>query len=264
MGKRMVRRTQVAVPAVVKADVDAGTTPIDAGTSVSNPLAGSLIENNSGLYRWIFGILKTLVGLPLCFFGLRWWKWNGLVSGVVAGMMFGNFIEKMVMTYYVYTDLLQWVWLGVIVALCVVFAIGFRCWKRCGSAFMGGLVGLIAYNLTISIISACRTDFALPEWWLQMVIMGCAVGFGFFMGCFFKKTIVIISTAVAGGYTFVSGVGTLVGRFPEPYMKIEGWVWWSWLAGAFVFMILGMFVQCCTYKKQEESEEHGHATIHLD
>lgn len=143
-----------------------------------------------------------------------------------------------------------------IAILCIVLAIGFRAWARCGSSLMGALVGLIAYNLTISVATTLNT-FEMPATWLQMVLMGAGVGLGFLLGCLLKKTIIIISTAVAGGYTFVSGVGTLNGQFPEPYFDIEGWVWWSWLAGAVMFMVIGMIMQCCTYKKEEDQRrEH--------
>ena len=253
------RRIQSVVDnakAAVASPVEAGATPISDNTAVTNPKLASTIANNSGLYRWVIGGLKTVVGIPLCFFGFRWWGWNALVSGVVAGFTFGNVIEKMVMQYYDYTTLNQWLWLAGMAVLCVLFAFAFSCWKRCASSFLGALLGLLIYNMTISVISVCSPGYELPEAWILLIVLGGALGLGFFLGCLLKKTMIITTTAVAGGWTFVCGVGTLVGHFPEPYVALDGWVWFTWLAAAIACMTLGLFVQICTWKKSEDYGNH--------
>jgi hypothetical protein len=243
--------------------IEPGQTPTSDNTKTTNPKLASTIENNSALYRWVIGSVKTVVGIPLCFFGFRWWGWNALVSGVVAGFTFGNVIEKMVMQHYQYTTLNQWLWIAGMAGLCVLFAFAFSCWKRCASSFLGALLGLLIYNMTISVISVCSPNYQLPEAWILLIVLGAALGLGFLLGCLLKKTMIITTTAVAGGWTFVCGVGTLVGHFPEPYESLDGWIWFTWLAAAIACMVIGLFVQIFNWKKSEDQNQ-GEVMIEID
>ena len=44
--------------------------------------------HNNDVYRWVWGSLFAIAGLPLCYMGLRWWPILSFAAGALLGKAF--------------------------------------------------------------------------------------------------------------------------------------------------------------------------------
>lgn len=76
-----------------------------------------------------------------------------------------------------------------------------------------------------------------------------------------KNYMVLVGSAIVGGWTFTAGVGTFVGHFPYTYYdSLQAWVWWTWFAGAITLMVFGTVWQCADKVNKENAKNNNTAT----
>lgn len=190
-----------------------------------------------------------LIGIPLGFFGLKWWRWLGFVLGAFIGLYWALALQGVIMSRVAWTTAAQWIWLVVYVLLAVAVALLMGCCRRMVGAIVGGFLGThLAYSFICLWGTFNSVDLAMP-WWGQLIAYAILVTGGVFLGCFCPKNMIIIGTSLAGGYAFVAGLGTLVGQFPNEYYATETWVWWVWFAACILVQVAALVFQCMTRKR---------------
>lgn len=239
--------------APVSADTGSGSS---ATTPTPPPTTGGLIPSSryqlSESERWIYGAVWTIVGIPLCFFGLKWWNFFAWIVGALLGIASGNFIQGLSQSWVSNTTWL-WVCFGITVALAVTLAIIFICCKKMVGMFLGAYLGFIVYNAVASYISSSQNGKA-PEWWVMLVVMGSAVVLGCLLGCWLADSIISVGSAVIGAWSFTCGVGTLLGMFPYAYVSVPAYAYWLFMGGFAVLATTGCVVQCIDQNKRKDKE----------
>jgi len=210
-------------------------------------------EDITSIYRWTSGIVFTLIGFPLCFFGLLWWKANSWIMGCMCGWFFGAAIQKM------FTgegdEVVQWVMLVVIVGLTITFMLVFYFFPKLASALLGACLGILVTNILFAVVLACNGDKGWA-WWISLVALLGSIALGSTMGCCWSEPMNVVSTSMVGGWCLIAGVGTLCGQFPKRYVVMDAadeWTWFLWFAGAITCMVVGLIVQCM-HKNQRQHD----------
>lgn len=92
--------------------------------------------------RWIYAAFWTIIGLPLCFYGKKYWCLFGPLLGAITGIFIGNFIEAQ-LSNLVYSnkpgvsDTWSWVFMVGTIVIAGILAIIFACAKT----IVGILIG---------------------------------------------------------------------------------------------------------------------------
>lgn len=152
----------------------------------------------------IIGILLAVLGLAICFFGLRYWFIMLPIFGAIAGFFLGaRVMQDLFGTGFLSTGV-SWI-VGIIVGL--VFAVlSWFVWYA-GAIIMAGAVGA---SLFTGILHAIFTN----PWGVALVvvaIIGAVIFAGIALALNLPIYIVIVNSALGGASLAVAGVLVLMG-----------------------------------------------------
>jgi hypothetical protein len=153
----------------------------------------------------IIGILLALIGLGVCFFGLRYWFIMLPIFGAVAGFFVGaRVVQEVFGTGFLSTGV-SWI-IGIIVGL--VFALlSWFVWYA-GAIIMAGAVGASLFS---GILHAIFTN----PWGIMLFIVALIGAILFAAIALFLNLpiyIVIVNSALGGAALAVAGVLVLIGN----------------------------------------------------
>ena len=193
----------------------------------------------------LVGIILALIGLAVCFFGLRFWFILLPVFGAVIGFFVGARVMQDIFGTGFLSTTVSWI-VGIVVA--VVFALlSWYVWYA-GAIIMAGAVGASLFS---GILHAL---FANP-WGGVLFIVALIGALVFAVGALVLNLpiyIVIINSALGGAALAVAGLLTMLGTtttvelangatvalVDEARFQGAGWLWvlaWIVLAGAGIF-----------------------------
>lgn len=221
--------------------------------AVINPANSSLFAGYSW-YRWVYGIVSILIGIPLCFFGEKWWKFTCFIVAALCGWIGVQTFLAIVKPQHK-EDWYIWLGIGLIIAGALAVALIFMFCRQLGGGIQGALLALILYNVIgVALRSWIGHD---PAWWVSLIIFILLLAGGIVYGCWQNKDITILCTSVAGGYHITAGVGVMTEQFPYPVAGTHAWVMWIYIVAAIILVVVGFFIQCKNKKKEGEAEVVG-------
>lgn len=227
---------------------------IYSSTGCSTMAFWTWITNN----KWAMFGFCLIVGFILCFFGRKLWKPLFFLTGVVVTVFLTLIIFY---TTFLSSNTESWVgWVVIGGSVIVGLLIGFIFMKisKLGAFVLAGwggfCLGLLLWNTFIYLLSSSDVVF-----WCFCV--GCGVVVGILAIIFFDH-IIILSTAMAGAYIFIAGIGMVAGRYQNPftiYQEISDGVtidpvFYAYLAATVILFLIGAVVQY----KAKAAEKRGH------
>merc|ERR1719203_2740816 len=100
----------------------------------------------------------------------------------------------------------MWTGLAIAVACTAALIIVFYFCKHITGGLLGFALGFVLYSFFQ--VNYRTMSGAQPSWWGYLVLAALVAG-GIVFGCLWSKNMIMLATAVYGGWTFVSGVGAL-------------------------------------------------------
>jgi hypothetical protein len=193
----------------------------------------------------LIGIILALIGLAVCFFGLRFWFILLPVFGAVTGFFVGARVMQDIFGTGFLSTTVSWI-VGIVVA--VVFALlAYFVWYA-GAIIMAGAVGA---SLFTGILHALFTN----PWGGVLFIVALIGAIVFAVGALMLNLpiyIVIVNSALAGASLAIAGLLTIFGTIEvvelangaalavvnETKLGSASWLWvlaWIVLAGAGIY-----------------------------
>jgi hypothetical protein len=121
------------------------------------------------IYRWASGVVFTLIGFPLCFFGLLWWKVNSWILGGMTGWLLGSIIQRIWIGEDVTSQATQWIVLSVIIALTIAIMLLFYFFPKFAAGILGASLGLLLTNMMFQVVLATNGNKGW-DWWISIVV----------------------------------------------------------------------------------------------
>lgn len=156
---------------------------------------------------------SLIIGFILCFFGRKLWKPLFFLTGVAVTVFLALIIFY---TTFLESNTETWVgWTVIAGSVVVGLLVGFIFMKisKLGAFVLAGwggfCLGLLIWNTFLYLCSTSNVLF-----WCFCV--GCGIVVGILAIIFFDH-IIILSTALAGAYIFVMGIGMVAGRYQNPF-----------------------------------------------
>jgi len=153
-----------------------------------------IIEN-----KVLIGVIAIIIGIFFCFVGRKFLFITEIILGALLVVLFSLFL----LINNLNVPLLSWeFWVIVVISIVLGALAGWLISKMewLAPAILGGLLGLclgfFLYNLCLKYI----TSNPLIVFWITMSI--CIVG-GIILGIFLSTHILIIATAIVGGYLII-------------------------------------------------------------
>lgn len=217
-------------------------------------------------YKYIFMVVMLILGIFLCFFGLRYISPTIIVLCGIVGCylltalilsLFPDFISS---ETWLFVCLLVCCILGCIIGYFTKDQVNFYV-ILCG-AFLGYSVATFFYQIV-------QTYVSWDPQILFYVCIGICVVAGGAIGYFLTDTILILSLSVFGGYLVMRAVSLVAGNYLDEGMTIDliknqeweqlkelrsSWIYaylGTWLALA----IAGTIVQCKYHKEQKQKQQ---------
>jgi hypothetical protein len=195
----------------------------------------------------IIGILLVLIGLAVCFFGLRFWFILLPIFGAVAGFWIGARAVQELFGQGFLATTTSWI-VGILVAIGLALLSWFI-WYA-GAIIMAGAVGASLFS---GIVHALFTD---PWGWALFIIalIGAVIFAIIALALNLPIYIVIVDSALGGAALAVAGVLTLMGSITvvelangaalavvdEARFQGAGWLWvLLWI----ILAVVGIFFQ---------------------
>jgi hypothetical protein len=195
----------------------------------------------------LVGIILALVGLAVCFFGLRFWFILLPVFGAVAGFFVGARVMQDVFGTGFLSTTVSWI-VGIIVA--VVFALlSWYVWYA-GAIIMAGAVGASLFS---GILHALFTN----PWGGMLFIVALIGALIFAVGALMLNLpiyIVIVNSALAGASLAIAGLLTIFGTIQVVELANGatlavvnetklGSASWLWVLAWIVLAVAGVYYQ---------------------
>ena len=149
------------------------------------------VLSNNDWYRWVFGIIYMVVGLPLGFFGLRFWAYNAFTMAAFIGWIATNII----IGQWSLDSTMQWVAFCLALVAAIAVCIVFHFCKKIAGGLMGSALGFALYWFIFNFVANCNVAMAA---WLSLTLLIVLVAAGLIFGCFFEKNMIITSSSVTG------------------------------------------------------------------
>jgi hypothetical protein len=207
----------------------------------------------------VIGIILGLLGLAICFFGLRFWFILLPVFGAIAGFYVGARVMQDLFGTGFLATATSWI-VGAIVA--VAFALlSWFVWYA-GAIIMAGAVGASLFS---GIVHAIWTE----PWGVVLFIAGLIGAIIFAVGALMLNLplyIIIVNSALAGASLAVAGVMAMFGMITTSELadgatvavvdeaRFEG-ASWLWVILWLVIAILGIVFQVRSMKETMLPEE---------
>jgi hypothetical protein len=197
--------------------------------------------------QFVIGIILGLLGLAICFYGLRFWFILLPVFGAITGFFVGARVMQDIFGTGFLATATSWI-VGIVVA--VVFALlSWFVWYA-GAIIMAGAVGA-------SLFSGILHALFQNPWGAVLFIVAAAGAIIFAVGALILNLpiyIVIINSALGGGSLDIAGLLTLMGMVTVSELangatvavvdeaRFQG-ASWLWLLVWLVLAIAGIFYQ---------------------
>ena len=214
-------------------------------------------------YKIIFVIAFILIGLFLCLFGKKFEK---ITIIVVIGFAGCYLILIIVLNFFpslITTETRLWILLGAgfLVGAFVGFLIRAKLSIVCFlfGAFMGYTIAEFVYVFLQGFIT-----------WNPQILYYITIGvfalIGGIIGLKLLEIVIIICTSLLGGYVAMRGVTLIFGHYIdesqlvdliknkewEQLKELRSWWVYGYLGLWVVLTIVGMYIQCCGFKKSEK------------
>lgn len=224
--------------------------------------------------RFIFGPILMLLGIFVCFFGIKFVKYVEMIAAGFAVSIFFIWLIFSNLTL-AYGSWAFWVTLVLSFAAGVIVMIFLGKYDWIGRAIIGGLLGFVGgffiYNLALRFIQSNPT----AVFWVVMVL--CIIT-GIILGILIGKPILMIATGIIGAYGIVRGLSFMAGGFPDErqvYELGQNGEWdqmkslltgavYGYLAGFVVLAIGGIFVQFYFFNEDEKKDNNESDKQNLD
>ena len=218
-------------------------------------------------YIWV-GAIVIVIGIFLCFFGRRVEQ----ATKLIVCALFVPLILIMIV-YGFFTVDNSWapyVILGVGLAAGIGLGILFIIFEKFFGAILGAGLG---YIIAVAIYNTCLQYVKLNATLVYyLTIAGGIILFAILGYCLYK-TLLVIGTAIIGGYLIVRGISLYAGGFPnestvvdllmkkeyEELVEFNTPIVYAYLGGFVLLAILGSWVQFKLFGKKEEKPEEESA-----
>ena len=218
-----------------------------AGTVGVRTGRGSQSEGGNTAMQIIIGLIIGLLGLAICFFGLRFWFILLPAFGAIVGFFVGAGVMQEVFGQGFLSTAVSWI-VGLVVAL-VFAALSYFVWYA-GAIIAAGAVGA---SLFTGVLQAIINE----PWGIVHFIVALAGAVIFGLGALLLNLpiyIVIVNSALAGASLTIAGLLTILGPIEitelangatvavinESRLGNASWLWTlAWLA----LVILGVIYQ---------------------
>jgi hypothetical protein len=218
----------------------------------------SLIWSFVGKYEFLFVPVFIIMGLFVCFFGLKMFRPTLFIAATVACFFALLVFFFAVFVTYTTTDSVKIVLF--LVAILPSLGVGWLILKaeKVGVFLLGAWLGILGgFILYDAIISHFKPGTAV----LYVVIAVCGIAAGA-IGVWLEKGIVIFSTSFLGSYATVRAVGQLIGNYPNEFLVVQnieqygnpevGWQFYVYMVMIFLLAVFGCVFQIKTKKEEED------------
>lgn len=203
--------------------------------------------SKEGNWEWDgipYGILSTLSGPALTFFGYQYWHYLRVVMGCHLGYNMGWMVESMFRKYDTEQHYNLWINLTFQTLQIVLSAlVGWWFWYSKRWSYTFGTIytfnKLFLYlNMIINLwLGGTSHWYILLQGWVFGLICG-------FLGWYWPSTMVIYGTSFIGAQGFFTGLGCLTEQFPKPTnMNQAGYIWWIYYFGIIILTLAGVVTQ---------------------
>ena len=209
-------------------------------------------------------IIFILVGFFVCFFGRKLFRPILFIAGILLGV---GLVWLLCYSTFLDSNDKAWVfWLVFGISLLIGIGLGFLFFKltKLGAFLLAGWggysLGLLLYNAFLY-----KIDSQVFFWCFTL---GMALVAGLLV-CVAFEHILILSTAMAGSFLAIAGIGLVAGGYQNPFTIVEevkqgvytsiNPVFYAYMAGTLVLWALGALVQ---YRQKRRDDEDGKDPYH--
>ena len=182
---------------------------IYSSTGCSTDAFWTWITNN----KWAMFAISLIIGFIVCFFGRKLWKPIFFLTGVLLTVFL---ILIIFYTTFLNTNTASWVgWVVIASSVLLGLLVGFIFMKisKLGAFVLAGwggfCLGLLIWNSFLYLATSSNVLF-----WLFCIGLGMITGI---LAIFFFDHIIILTSAMAGAYVFVLGIGIVAGGYQNPF-----------------------------------------------
>jgi hypothetical protein len=205
------------------------------------------VEGRVIMEQFIIGILLALIGLGICFFGLRYWFILLPIFGAVTGFYLGARVMQEVLGTGFLATATSWV-VGVLVAIAFALLSWFV-W------YIGAIVAAASVGAMLA-SGLVHAIFSNP-WGIVIVIIsliGAIIFAAIALALNLPIYIVIVNTALGGASLAIAGVMTLIGMITVSELangatvavvdesRFQG-AGWLWVIAWIIVSVLGLLFQ---------------------
>ena len=211
-------------------------------------------------YWFIFATLFIIIGAFLCFFGHKIiWLTAILISGMMSCFVISIIILNLLPSL-IKTETSLWILLGVGFAIGAIIGILIRAKVKIVVCLLGAAMG---YTVALFVYQIIQSFIEWKPQVIYYITIGVCIIIGILLGLWIYNSILIIGTAILGGYIAMRGFTTIFGEYIDEgqfadLMKSgeleqleeirNGWVF-AYL-GLWLFLVFGGIIyQCKQYKK---------------
>lgn len=214
-----------------------------------------------GRYSVLWGLILLAVGLLCAFFGRKLMK---PVIFIITFMTVGFASLLIFYGLFLSTNNTTWVfWVMFVVCAILGIIAGFLGVKfpRVGTGFLTGLTG---FFVAILLMQTFQLRNNIAFWIIASASFVLPFGFAFIM----SNYIIIISTAILGGYFTIRGISAFAGNFPNEFTIVQElqngaleslpWQFYLYLVGMIGVAAIGAFIQIRKYKAEVGNHPYHH------
>ena len=216
-------------------------------------------------YKIVFAIIFIVVGILLCLFGLRL---SGKAVITVCGFLGCYLLTAAVLNFFpnfIKSELYLCLCLVVCFVLGCVVGFFLRGEIKFSILLFGGFLG---YCVSIFVYQIVQNYVEFDPEILYYAVMGVCIVLGAFIGWKLSNPIIILGTAVFGGYLAMRGISLIAGNYLDEGYIIDlikdkewdqlkeirdGWTY-AYLGAWVVLAVVGLFVQCKNAKKSKSGD----------
>ena len=212
-------------------------------------------------YFWLFGTVAIVGGVFFTFLGRKLF----MVTLFIVGAMITVFAILIIFySTFLKDDTASWIgWLVLVLSIILGLGVGWLCTKiaRFGAAILAGwggfMLGVLINEMWLYIYGSQAVFWCVS---IALAVIACVLAFIWF------NQAIMISTAFIGGYFIARGISAFAGGFPPAFEVVNQVksgaittiepVFYAYVAGIFVFAVVGCIVQFKMFKNMEDKEKH--------
>lgn len=208
-----------------------------------------------GWISYVFAAIFILVGVPMAFFGLKFWGWFSFVFGAMGGAVIGMTIKLAIENAHdidgFWPNFGLWSMVVVIAVACGLLALLLR---KCAYVIPGGWGGWIVGSIVAGVIASFLDGGVMAwYWWLT-----CQIGFailGVVIAFLLSEVFIVFITALYGSQLAFTGLGKMTGQYPAAPGQ-AAWIFWLYFGFLLAMIAAGIVVQCIYYHKHHQKGTH--------